>query len=100
MEFIKDGFLTFNYEKCNVTVTERKHPVHKPTYPVTSSDAAAMDPYDEHHIDEDDVRGKQQTSVNREIKMNFLTSIACFACNSFFVFMSAKPKKSKTMCRF
>ena len=61
MEFIKDGFLTFNYEKCNVTVTERKHPVQKPTCPVTSSDAAAMDSYDEHHIDEDDVRGKQQT---------------------------------------
>ena len=61
VEFIKDGIFTFNYEKCDVTVTERKCPVHKPTSTVTSSDAAAMDPYDEHHIDEDDVRGKQQT---------------------------------------
>ena len=57
MEFIKDEILTFNYEKRDVTVTERKHPVRKPTSTVTSSDAGAMDPYDEHHIDDDDVIG-------------------------------------------
>ena len=56
MEFIKDEILTFNYEKSDVTVTERKRPVRKPTSTVTSSDAA-MDPYDENHIDDDDVTG-------------------------------------------
>ena len=58
VEFIKDGILTFNYEKRDVTVTETKRPVRKPTSTVTSSDEPDMDPYDEHHIDEDDVRGK------------------------------------------
>ena len=57
MEFIKDGILTFNYEKRDVTVTERKRPVRKPTSTVTSSNTAAMDPYDEQHINEDDFTG-------------------------------------------
>ena len=54
VEFIKDGILTFNYEKCDVTVTERKHPVQKPTSTVTSSNATAMGPYDEKNIDDDE----------------------------------------------
>ena len=60
VEFIKDGILTFNYNKRDVTVTERKRPVRKPTSTVTSSNATAMDPYDENHIDEDksDLTGK------------------------------------------
>ena len=57
MEFIKDGILTFNHEKHDVTVTERKCPGRKPTSTISSSDAGAIDPYDEHHIDEDDVIG-------------------------------------------
>ena len=52
VEFIKDGILTFNYEKRDVTVTERKCPVQKPTATVTSSNATTMDPYDENNIDE------------------------------------------------
>ena len=62
VEFIKDGILTFNYEKRDVTVTERKRPVRKPTATVTSSHATSMDPYDEHHIDEDDVIGTEINS--------------------------------------
>ena len=62
VEFIKDGILTFNYDKRDVTVTERKRPVRKPTATVTSSDATSMDPYDEHHIDEDDVIGTEINS--------------------------------------
>ena len=47
MEIINGVILTFNYEKGDVTVTERKCPVGKQTSTVTFSNPAAMNPYDE-----------------------------------------------------
>ena len=71
VEFIKDGILTFNYDKRDVTVTERKRPVRKPTSTVTSSNAATMDPYDEQHIDEDDFTGKFLRSTTKLVMLCF-----------------------------